>query len=140
MPSLKILVVDDTPLVLDLVGRILESQCYKVEQASSGPAALALCRSLNGEIDLLLTDITMPGMDGIELAEAITKCYPAVRVMYMSGQFDVTDFHGQAIFIPKPFMPQALLEAVERILMPPKGPASAKTTGGHLSVSDKKRA
>jgi two-component system cell cycle sensor histidine kinase/response regulator CckA len=119
-PPKKILVVDDSPDVLLLVGRILESRGYVVSQAGSGQEALASCHGVNGEIDLILTDVTMPRMDGIQLAGLVTTCYPKINVLYMSGQFDgqlQNEVSEKAFgFLSKPFMPDALIEAVERIV------------------------
>src|SRR5437870_2375500 len=112
----KILIVDDTPEVRSLVSRVLEGQGYAVIEAYDGPNACAACQQLKGEIDLLLTDIKMPGMDGIELARNITAVYPAIRVLYISGQCEVEALQPQISrrefgFLSKPFLPQALLDA-----------------------------
>src|SRR5689334_21377289 len=84
----RILVVDDTFEVRSLVCRVLEDCGYDVRQASDAEEALAICRDLDGHIDLLLTDLRMPVMNGIELAAHLTQQNPSIRVLYVSGQFD----------------------------------------------------
>ena len=71
MVPARILVVDDTSDVLTLVCRVLEGQGYQVLAASDGNAAMAACERVRGEIDLLLTDISMPGMTGLEVCQQI---------------------------------------------------------------------
>jgi CheY-like chemotaxis protein len=141
----RILVVDDTPEVRSLVCRILEICDYEVLEAPDGPAAIAVCQNLDGKIDLLLTDVKMPGMDGVELARNVTAFYPSVRVLYISGQCDAEELQPQVSrkgygFLSKPFAPQLLIEAVEQMLTQSKGAAQAATHAQQASGVDKKRA
>jgi CheY-like chemotaxis protein len=134
-----ILVVDDTQEVRSLVARVLESQGYSVLEAGDGPHALVVCHNLSGQIDLLVTDVKMPGMDGVELARSVRAGYPTIRVLYISGQCEGDELQAHLCqkgfgFLSKPFLPQALIEAVEQILMPAKGPASLQTNSNKKSA------
>src|SRR5437867_11817116 len=118
MPPARILLVDDNAEVLSLAGRVLTNQGYNVLEASDGKKALAICREVNGEIDLLVTDIKMPGMDGFALAGSLTASYPAIRVLLISGHCEesrIQEIISQQGFgfLSKPFMPQLLIEAVK---------------------------
>jgi len=139
----RILAVDDAPEILALVVKILTSQGYLVLTAPNGPAAMAACHQVNGEIDLLLTDIMMPGISGVELAENLTASYPAIPVLLISGQYEesvvmncVTNRRFR--LLAKPFLPQALLEAVtERLAQ--RAPRR-KSVGSQTDYAAKKSA
>lgn len=127
MAQARILVVDDTPEVRMLVCRILGGLGYNVLEASDATEALAACDQTDGEIDLLLTDIKMPGMDGIELAGSLTTAHPGMRVLFISGECDESELQLHIArkgfeFLSKPFMPHLLVEAVHNILPPAKRP------------------
>jgi signal transduction histidine kinase/CheY-like chemotaxis protein len=83
-----ILVVEDEFAVRRLAVQILEEQGYQVLKAANGPEALDVSRQHDGPIDLLLTDVIMPGMNGRELAEQLRAHRPNLRVLYMSGYSD----------------------------------------------------
>ena len=127
MVPARILVVDDTSDVLTLVCRVLEGQGYDVLTASDGEAAMAACEQAQGAIDLLLTDIMMPGISGIELAGSLVAAYPKVRVLFISGQCERSEIPALVSdrgfgFVPKPFLPHVLLDAVQKMLAPAKRP------------------
>jgi len=116
-----ILLVEDDRRVRDLVGRALDGQGYRVLQASDGGQALALWQERRDQIDLLLTDIVMPGMSGIELANVLTLERPGLKVLLMSGYADQTVAGDQlsglvAPFLAKPFRVQELLQKVREVL------------------------
>lgn len=118
----RLLVVDDEPPVLKLVTRLLATENYDVASADSGEAAARMVRDPQfGGIDLLVTDLMMPGMNGRQLAALVRERNPAVRVLYVTGFAD-TLFKGlQELgdgesFIEKPFGAEGLLEAT-RLLM-----------------------
>src|SRR5438445_13310254 len=82
----KILVVDDTPEVRSFLSRVLMLEGYEVLEADDGEEALAASQKIKGDLDLLLTDVKMPGMDGITLAGELTACYPSIHVLFVSGE------------------------------------------------------
>jgi signal transduction histidine kinase len=84
----RILLVDDEPLVLKMLHTFLESQDYQVLSASGGYQALEIMQQQQGTIDLLLTDIRMPDMNGIRLLEAVRQEYPTLPVLLMTGYSD----------------------------------------------------
>ncbi len=118
----RLVVVDDEPPVLRLVARILASDNYDVSTADSGDSALRLLQNPGlGLVDLLVTDLMMPGMNGRELAANVRKSHPQVRVLYITGFADtlfkgVNELGQGESFIEKPFGAEGLLEAT-RLLM-----------------------
>ena len=116
-----LLVVEDEAALRDVAGRILSGAGYRVLAAECGAAALDLARRHDGPIDLLLSDVVMPGMLGKELAERLTGARPATRVLYMSGYAQPV-LHSQGTLEPgvalleKPFTADDLLAAVRRRL------------------------
>jgi PAS domain S-box-containing protein len=119
--SETVLVVEDETPVRQLAVKILTRRGYTVLDAASGQDALAVARAYPERIDLLLTDVVMPGMGGRELAERIVAEMPSVRVLYTSGYTDddivrygVTEH--DAPFLPKPFTPDELGAAVRKAL------------------------
>ena len=83
--SETVLLVEDQDEVRHLATKVLEAKGYRVLEAADGAAALALVQRHPGPIDLLLTDVVMPGMNGRELAEYLKKRLPVVKVLYTSG-------------------------------------------------------
>ena len=118
----RLVVVDDEPAVLRLVARILATENYEVSTADNGEAALRLLQKPGlGVVDLLVTDLMMPGMNGRELAAIVRKTHPNVRVLYVTGFADtlfkgVHELGPGESFIEKPFGAEGLLEAT-RLLM-----------------------
>lgn len=115
-----ILVVEDEPAVRELTSRILEGRGYDVVSADSGPAGIEAC-ARDDTIDLVITDVVMPGMSGPEMAVEIGARKPELAVLYMSGYTD--DFVARAAIaeagtpvLEKPFTADALLAAVDQAL------------------------
>jgi CheY-like chemotaxis protein len=82
-----VLVVDDEELVRTLTARILQEAGYRVLTASDGFEALATLEQVLGSVDLLVTDLTMPGMSGEQLAQRVCQRSPAPSVLFISGFF-----------------------------------------------------
>jgi two-component system cell cycle sensor histidine kinase/response regulator CckA len=119
-----ILVVEDESTILHLVKRMLEKNGYRVLQATASAEAIDLVRAHPRGVDLLLTDVVMPEMNGRELANRIRQLNPAIRCLYMSGYTgDFIDAHGlleQSVhFIRKPFSRQDLLAKVREAMDSP---------------------
>jgi DNA-binding NtrC family response regulator len=116
-----ILVVDDDPTVRHVVALSLQSHGYRVLEAANGPEAIGICRRHDGAIQLLLTDVVMPGMNGLELARQVMDMRPEVRVIVMSGIVDNTIILNSTLkpttpFFHKPFSMEELATTVREIL------------------------
>ena len=118
----RLLVVDDEEAVLHLLVRVLSVDNYDIQSAPSGVAAAQLLDTPDFPgVDLLVTDLMMPGMNGRELAAVVRRRDPAVRVLYVTGFADtlfkgVNELGDGESFIEKPFGAEGLLEAT-RLLM-----------------------
>jgi CheY-like chemotaxis protein len=115
-----ILVVEDEPPILKLIGMILSDAGYPMLSAGNGCEALETCRSAAGTIDLLITDIQLtPHMDGLSVAGAIRSIHPDIRVLYISGFNSIFDRvqeevdHQRTWFLQKPFSPKELADTVK---------------------------
>ncbi len=116
-----ILVVEDESIVRMLVCTVLTEAGYQVMEAAHGAEALALVAQQPGTIDLLLTDVRMPGLDGCELAAKINQLRGNTRVLFISAYMDeprALEAFNPAIsaFLQKPFTPAALTATVRRLL------------------------
>ena len=113
---MTVLVVDDEQGVRHLASAMLRRAGFTVIEASNGPEAERLAEKHEGDIDVLLTDIVMPGMRGPEVAQRLRGSRPMMRVVYMSGFRDTEPLadvqRGEAVFLAKPFVRAALLGAV----------------------------
>jgi CheY-like chemotaxis protein len=110
---MRILIVDDEEEILRLMRRTLED--YDTVEAHNGEEALAMLEEL--PVDLVITDIRMPDMDGYQLLKVIRKRFPDVRVLAMSGAVtgDDVEEHGFEAFIEKPMDPNGIREIVEQV-------------------------
>ena len=116
--GLTVMVVEDEAVVRAVARRVLVAAGHRVLLASSGQEALAVAARFEGEIDVLLSDVVMPGIRGPELAEELRKVRPAVRVVLASGyaEDDITRLgiaREAAAFLAKPYAMDVLLAAVE---------------------------
>jgi DNA-binding response OmpR family regulator len=114
-----ILVVDDEPQVRDIVRILLEDEGYFILTAADGEEALLLSRSFPGTIHLVLTDVEMPRLDGLQLRERLREERPATRVLLMSGHVHMA---AEPAFLPKPFAAAVLKERVRQMLLSSQGP------------------
>jgi PAS domain S-box-containing protein len=116
-----ILLVEDEANLRRLARQYLENQGYTILEAEDGAAALQIVDGHQGDIDLLLTDVIMPGMNGRELATRIAKLLPTVRVLYMSGYTENVVGHEGTLdpgvnLLQKPFSLPVLKERVREVL------------------------
>jgi len=115
-----VLVVEDAPMVRAMAVRALEQAGYTVLAVESGSAALQVFEEQRERVHLVLTDVAMAGVDGLELGRRIAEIRPGLPVLYMSGHpVDETarrGLHRGHDFIAKPFAPVALAEAVGALL------------------------
>jgi CheY-like chemotaxis protein len=118
----RLLVVDDEVPVLKLVSRILATDNYEITTAESGEMAVRVMQQPGFPgVDLLVTDLHMPGMNGRELAKLVRQANPQVRVLYVTGFADslftgINELGPAESFIEKPFGADGILEAT-RLLM-----------------------
>ena len=120
--SETVLLVEDEPLVRDVVAQVLREQGYSVLEASNGVDAIQIARErADDEIAVLLTDVIMPVVGGVQLARQISKLHAETRVVYTSGyardevlQYGAID--PRAVFIPKPFTPASLTSKIREAL------------------------
>jgi len=114
-----VLLAEDEETIRSLVGEVLARSGYKVFSAPNGDEAMLLLEQHVGEIDLLLTDVVMPGMRGPDLARAAALLSPNLRVLYTSGYASEPDeaFEDPDVaFIGKPFSPKELVSKVRDVL------------------------
>ena len=116
-----VLVVDDEQSVRDLVCRVLRDEGYRTLEAAHGGEALELVEAGAERVDLVVTDVVMPGMDGRELGRRLAQSRPTLPILYISA-YDVNDIfrrgspRSSAPFLQKPFPPTDLINSVEQLL------------------------
>jgi PAS domain S-box-containing protein len=116
-----VLLVEDEPAIRSAIARVLRSNGYKVIEASNGGEALRVADAAEGKIDLLLTDVMMPGMGGKELVQRLLAAKPGTRVILMSGYTDDDSLRGDLaaaryVFLQKPFSAKQVVAAVRELL------------------------
>lgn len=119
-----VLVVDDDPMILSYIEEEIGLYGYKPILASSGEEALQLAE--NQQVDLLVTDIMMPGMNGIDLAKKFAIINPAAKILFMSGYICPSLAHqgipeSEYAFVQKPFGPKTLVRKMRSVLSGPDG-------------------
>jgi two-component system cell cycle sensor histidine kinase/response regulator CckA len=117
--SKQILLAEDEPVVRNLLQRLLHSWGYRVFSARNGQEAMEIAAEHKGTIDLLVSDVTMPEMDGPELAEKLKAERPRLQVILLSGYSNAHIVLQRGWkFIQKPFQPHQLKAVVEDSLKP----------------------
>ncbi len=116
-----ILLVEDEPGILSMIALLLEKQGYTVLATNTPSQALRIAREYRDEIHLLLTDVIMPEMNGLDLAKQMTALHPSIKHLFMSGYTaDIIAHHGVleegVYFIPKPFSAQSLATQIREAL------------------------
>ena len=111
-----VLVVDDEPVMRSLIRRTLEAEDFHVEEATDGESALALIQARKDPFDLVLSDLSMPDIDGRQVSETLSRYRPSVAVLCMSADPDSVPRIGPADtpvrVMLKPFTPDDLYHAV----------------------------
>jgi two-component system cell cycle sensor histidine kinase/response regulator CckA len=129
-----ILLVEDAEPLLKLARMFLESNGYQVMTATNGADAIQAAQNYHGPIDLLLTDVVMPGMNGRALAKYLAALQPKMKVLYMSGYTDsaIAD-HGVleagTYLLRKPFTEDALTQKVREVLDAGRGSKAVQSSG-----------
>jgi DNA-binding NtrC family response regulator len=116
-----LLVVDDEEMVRRLAARILLGEGYHVVEAGGGQEAIRVLQRAFQRIDLVVTDVAMPGIGGRQLGETILRCWPAVRVLFMSGFpahriVEEGALDPASPFLQKPFTRDQLTRKVKQVL------------------------
>jgi len=127
--SATVLVVDDDPIILKIVAEQIALFGFQPILAASGEEALQLAKKQT-QIDLLLTDIMMPEMNGVDLAKQFVTLYPETKILFMSGYICPSMAHygiqeSEHGFLQKPFTPKTLISKMRNVL---KGPDINLTT------------
>ncbi len=143
MAAGRVLVVDDEPLIVEMVTEALTRQGYKVESASTGPEALALAE--RGMPDVIVLDIMLPGLDGLEVCRRL-RSKSDVPIIILSAKTEEIDRVvglelGADDYLPKPFSPRelvarirAVLRRAERAMAKPASPGALEFPGLTLDM------
>ncbi len=120
-----VLLVDDEADIRMTVGQILRRNGFEVISASGGLQALQISKEHKGTIHLLLTDLLMPGMNGIELVKNLIALRPQILVVYMSDSrviHEAFSTETKLAFVEKPFSSEVLLNKINQVLNPSSQP------------------
>jgi DNA-binding response OmpR family regulator len=111
-----ILVAEDEPALLRLIADTLARDGHKVVEAENGGVALSIARKYRGTIDLLITDVQMPALDGFDLREKFRQERPETKLLVISGALPRSVRGVDFPLLRKPFMPSDLSAKVREIL------------------------
>jgi DNA-binding NtrC family response regulator len=114
-----VLVVDDEITVLRIASATLSAAGFQVEVAGNGADGLAQFRYFRDQICLVLSDVVMPELGGIDMAEKILESYPETKILLMSGYSDAAmevQARNRFPFVRKPFLPADLVSRIRRLL------------------------
>ncbi len=119
--SETILIVEDEEAVRTLLSAILKEYGYHVHEAENGLDAIRLFKALKNEVNLIITDLVMPRMNGSELADHMKMSKPEIKILFMSGYTDTAIVQqefldSKALFIQKPFYPVEIVQKIRTIL------------------------
>jgi CheY-like chemotaxis protein len=117
----RLLVVEDEPLVLNVAVQSLRRYGYEVVPASGGADALAAMEARGDEIDVVVTDLVMPGMSGQALGDLLRRRWPTLKIIFTSGYAESLPVNPASLppgtaFLAKPYTPGALAEKVREVV------------------------
>src|ERR1017187_8580386 len=107
-----ILLVDDEPQARSLIRAILSKHGFRTVEAGDGTRALSTIQNLNGAISLMVSDYSMPGLDGAPLANRVKEQFPAIPILLVSSDANVCDCLSGDALLRKPFVPAVLVDTV----------------------------
>jgi DNA-binding NtrC family response regulator len=133
----SVLVVEDQEQVRRSLARLLQDAGYEVESAENAEQAISLARCRNGSIDLLVTDVIMPGVSGVELTRCMRAFYPNLAVLlvsgYAGGEINLLSELGDNVqFLQKPFDAVSLTSAARVVLMQARGGHATRAAGASV--------
>ena len=122
-PPVTILVVEDDPVLRDLIRRVLEQEGYSVLAAGNGDEAVGLALRFAEPIHLVIADVVLPGVSGFDVADRVWSVHPERQVLYITGYADVPVVRQELgetrqRSLLKPFSKEDLLQSVREILGP----------------------
>jgi DNA-binding NtrC family response regulator len=114
------MIVEDNAGLIDILKKTLLGAGYCVHHARTAEKAIAQIDKIKEPIEVLITDVVLPGMDGVELSTRLKEAWPGLRVIFMSGYpgnalAPISGF-GRCVFLEKPFSPEQLLDTLRRTL------------------------
>ncbi len=118
----RILVVEDEHEISTIINRVLEAQGFMVQVTDTAESALALMERTGERFDLVISDIMLPGMNGVQMSKVMQNKHPNMKFLFMSGySSDAIEHYGEfdeaSAFIPKPFTISNLIKKVVDVLM-----------------------
>ena len=123
-----VLVVDDEASMRQVMARMLTEHGYRPVIAGDGEEALAIARTHIGRLPLVVTDIQMPVMNGLELAAHLARLDPSPKVLFISG-YTAPQVEVNGSFLAKPFTPDIFISRVRQLLAVPRGAARSVDAG-----------
>jgi two-component system, cell cycle sensor histidine kinase and response regulator CckA len=109
------LIVDDEPAIRNYIRTILERECFDTVEAGTGKRGLEILEDLGAAVDLIVSDVHMPGGDGLTFARKAAQSFPGVPIILVSGY--VSGHEAEPFeFLEKPFSPDSLLRAVRKVV------------------------
>jgi CheY-like chemotaxis protein len=114
--DLPVLIVDDEPQIRSLIRAVLSKAGFRVLVAVDGEEALSTVQALHGEVSIVVSDYSMPGLDGGSLARLVRCLFPLIPILLVSSDANAPGCPSMDAFLPKPFSPSGLVDAVHRLL------------------------
>jgi DNA-binding response OmpR family regulator len=114
--DLPVLIVDDEPQVRSLIRVVLSKAGFRVLEAVDGIKALSTVQALHGEIRIMVSDYSMPGLDGGSLARRVKEQFPTIPIILVSSEANAADCLSGDAFLAKPFVPSVLVATVRSLL------------------------